>query len=89
MARPRIAIFDFTGCEGCELQIINCEDELLKIVGAVEIVNFREAQDRRDEEYDVALIDGGISTDRDMRRIKAIREKAALLVAIGTCAALG
>jgi sulfhydrogenase subunit delta len=89
MAKPRVGIFDFTGCEGCQLQILNCEDELLGILDLIEIVNFREAMDGKSDEYDIALIDGGITTPSDVERIKGIREKAGLLVTIGSCSSTG
>jgi coenzyme F420-reducing hydrogenase gamma subunit len=89
MAKPKVGIFDFTGCEGCELQIVNCEDELLDILGKIEIVNFREAMSKGRDDYEIALIDGGISTSRDVERIKSIREKAKLLITIGSCSSTG
>ena len=89
MSKPKVAVFDFTGCEGCELQILNCEDTLLDILGQIEIVNFREASSRKDEDYDIALIDGGISTPADIERIKKIREKAKVLITIGSCSSTG
>ena len=89
MAKPRVAIFDFTGCEGCELQILNCEDELLDILGLIEIVNFREAMTEASDDYDIALIDGGITTPSDVERIKAIRERAKILITIGSCSSTG
>ena len=89
MAKPKVAVFDFTGCEGCQLQILNCEEELLDILGQIEIVNFREAMTEASDDYDIALIDGGISTLRDIERIKPIREKAKLLITIGSCSSTG
>ena len=89
MAKPRVGIFDFTGCEGCQLQILNCEEELLDILGLIEIVNFREAMDEKSDDYDIALIDGGISTPADVKRIKAIRERAGTLITIGSCSSTG
>jgi coenzyme F420-reducing hydrogenase gamma subunit len=89
MAKPKVGIFDFTGCEGCELQIVNCEDELLDILGKIEIVNFREAMSHGRDDYEIALIDGGISTSSDVERIKSIREKAKLLITIGSCSSTG
>ncbi|MFH1421477.1 MAG: NADH:ubiquinone oxidoreductase, partial [Planctomycetota bacterium] len=89
MAKPKVAIFDFTGCEGCELQILNCEDEFLDILGKIEIVNFREAMSNGKDNYDIALIDGGITTPADVERIKVIRDKAKLLITIGSCSSTG
>jgi len=87
--KPRLAFFDFTGCEGCQLEAINFEHELLDILNAAEIVNFREAMTERSDDYDIAFIDGAISTTSDIERIKKIRDKAKILVAIGACATIG
>ena len=87
--KPRVGVFDFTGCEGCQLQILNCEDQLLDILGKIDIVNFREAIDQRSDDYDIALIDGGISNPTDIERIKNIRSTAKLLVTIGSCSSTG
>jgi coenzyme F420-reducing hydrogenase gamma subunit len=89
MAKPKVGVFDFTGCEGCQLQILNCEDVLLDVLGKIEIVNFREAIDEKGADYDIALIDGGITTPADIERIKRIREKAGLLITIGSCSSTG
>lgn len=89
MSKPKIAVFDFTGCEGCELQILNCEGEIPLLLDKVEIVNFREATSRKDDNYDIALIDGGITTPADVERIKGIREKAKILITIGSCSSTG
>ena len=56
--RPKVAFFSFTCCEGCQLQVLNCEDEMLDLLGAVNIVNFREAIDDRGQDYDIAIIEG-------------------------------
>jgi len=88
--KPKIAVFDFTGCEGCELAILECENELLAILGAVEVVEWREAATTpRAEEIDIAFIDGGITTNADIERIKDIRARAKMLIAIGSCACTG
>ena len=87
--KPKIAFFDFTGCEGCQLEAINFEQELLDILNAADIVNFREAMTEKSDDYDIAFIDGGITTERDVARIKEIRERAKILVAIGACATIG
>ena len=90
MARkPRIAFFDFTCCEGCQLQVLNCEDELLDILGAVDIVQFREAVDDRYDDYDIAFIEGAFSRESDRPRLEDIRRKAKIVVTIGACACTG
>ena len=87
--RPRIAVFDFTGCEGCELQLTNKEETLGAFLDAVEVVEFREASSAKGDDYDVALIDGAISRPDEIERIKEIRDRAKLLVAMGACACFG
>ena len=87
--KPKVAFFDFTSCEGCQLQKLNCEDELLDILSAVEVVNFREATSVRRDDYDIAFVEGSISSPACVERIKKIRENAKVLVAIGACATTG
>lgn len=87
--RPRVAVFDFTGCEGCQLQLANKEETLADFLGAVRIVNFREISSVHGEEYDVALIEGAISRADEVERLLAIRAKARVLVALGCCACHG
>ena len=84
--KPRVAVFSFTSCEGCGLAVLECEDELLDILGAVEIVTWREVMTERTTGYDIALVEGSISTHDDVKRIKEIRDNAAMLVALGACA---
>ena len=86
---PKIAVFDFTGCEGCELQLTNKEETLGAFLDAVEVVNFREASSYKGEDYEVALIDGAISRPDEIERIKVIRKQAKTLVALGSCASFG
>ncbi|OGQ86939.1 MAG: NADH:ubiquinone oxidoreductase [Deltaproteobacteria bacterium RIFOXYA12_FULL_58_15] len=88
-ARPKVAVFDFTGCEGCELQLANKEESLAAFLGSIEIVNFREVTSTRRDDYDVAIIDGCISRDDEVERIKEIRSRAKILVAMGSCASFG
>lgn len=88
-ARPRIAIFSLTSCEGCSLTILELEDQLLSILGAVEIVNFREGMTERSWDIDIGFVDGAVSTPEDEREILHLRECCGTLVAIGACACLG
>lgn len=87
--RPKIGVFDFTGCEGCELQLVNKEETLGAFLGAVDVVNFREASSEKGDDFEVALIEGSISRPDEIERLKAIREQAGLLVAMGSCACFG
>ena len=87
--RPRIAVFDFTGCEGCELQLTNKEETLGAFLGAVEVVSFREASSAHSNDYEVALVDGAVSRPDEIERLKTIREQADVLVAMGSFACFG
>ncbi len=88
-ARPRIAFFDFTSCEGCQLQVINLEEELLPLVGRVDIVQFREAMSEKSDEYDIAFVEGSVTRASEIPRLEGIRSRAKVLVALGACAHLG
>lgn len=88
--RPRLAVYKFSSCDGCQLSLLNLEDELLKLVGAVEVAFFLEA--RRQElppPYDIGLVEGSISTPDEEQRIHRIRQDCKFLVAIGACATSG
>jgi len=87
--KPRIALFDFASCEGCQLQVVNLEEELLDLIGQVEVVAWREASSDRSADYDIALVEGSIVRQSDEARLKEIRQRAKVLVALGACAATG
>jgi coenzyme F420-reducing hydrogenase gamma subunit len=87
--RPRIAVFDFTGCEGCELQLTNKEDTLDAFLSALDIVSFREVSSVSGDDYEIALIDGAVSRSDEVERLERIRARAKILVALGTCACFG
>ena len=87
--KVRVGVFDFTGCEGCELQLANKEGSLLDFLSLLEVVNFREVSSDEGQDYDVAMVEGNISRADEVERIKNIRAKAKVLVAIGSCACFG
>jgi sulfhydrogenase subunit delta len=87
--RPKIAVFDFTCCEGCELQLTNKEETLVDFLKCVEVINFREVSSVKGEDYDIAFIEGCISREDEVERLKKIRERAKVLVAFGSCACFG
>jgi coenzyme F420-reducing hydrogenase gamma subunit len=90
MAKPRIGIYKFSGCSGCQLQFLNMENELLDLAGAVEIVHFIEAKRHNSPEpVDVGFVEGSISTSEEVERIKQVRERCTALVAMGACATSG
>ncbi|RPJ46017.1 MAG: NADH:ubiquinone oxidoreductase [Candidatus Latescibacterota bacterium] len=86
MSKPKIGVFSFASCEGCQLQILSIENELLDLLGRVEIVNFREAIDDKRNDYDIAFVEGSIVTETDAEEVREIRSHAGLLVTIGACA---
>lgn len=87
--KPKIAFFDFTSCEGCQLTVVDSLQTHLDLLDAVEIVQFREAMSERGEDYAVAFVEGSITRESDEVRLKKIREQAAILVALGACAHIG
>ncbi len=88
--KPKVGIYGFTGCAGDQLMIINCEDELLTLFDVCEISSFLMAKsDSTEEELDVAFVEGSITTDEQKKHLLEIRERAKILVAIGTCACFG
>ncbi len=89
MSKPKVAFFDFTSCEGCQLNKLNLENDLLAVLELIDIVEFREAMDDKADEYDIAFIEGSISTPSCIERIHKIRRKAKVLVALGACAVQG
>lgn len=89
MRKPRVAIFDFACCEGCQLQIVNLEEEILDLLGAIQPVEWREASSDHSDDYDVAIVEGSITRPQDEDRLKEIRRRAKVLVALGACATTG
>lgn len=89
MGKPKIAFFDFAGCEGDQLQVANLEEKLLDILEHVELVSFREVMTGESDDYDIAFVEGSITRPEDEERLRGIRDKAKLLVALGACAHIG
>ncbi len=88
--KPKIAVWKFASCDGCQLSLLDCEDELLAVAGAVEIANFPEASRAViGGPYDVSLVEGSITTPHDEERIHAIRRTSKTLITIGACATSG
>ncbi|MCC6777725.1 MAG: oxidoreductase [Hyphomicrobiales bacterium] len=88
--KPRIAVWKFASCDGCQLSLLDCEDELLAIVGAVDIAYFLEAtRAQMTGPYDLSLVEGSITTAHDAERIHQIRRRSRRLVTIGACATAG
>jgi coenzyme F420-reducing hydrogenase gamma subunit len=90
MTRPTLAVWKFASCDGCQLTLLNCEDELLQIAGSVEIASFPEASRAVVAgPYDLSLVEGSITTPADAERIRQVREASRYLVTIGACATSG
>jgi len=90
MSHPRLAVWKFASCDGCQLSLLDCEEELLAIAGAIEIAYFPEAtRTVVDGPYDVSLVEGSITTAHDAQRIRMVREASGTLVTIGACATAG
>ena len=88
--KPRLAVWKFASCDGCQLTLLDCEDELLDVAGAVEIGYFLEASSATaDGPYDLSIVEGSITTPADIERIREIRASSKRLVTIGACATSG
>jgi coenzyme F420-reducing hydrogenase gamma subunit len=90
MARPKLAVWKFSSCDGCQLTLLDCEDELLDIAGALDIAQFLEATSAvTDGPYDISLVEGSITTPHDAERIREVRAQSKTLISIGACATAG
>ena len=90
VTKPKLAVWKLASCDGCQLTLLDCEDELLALAGAVEIAHFTEASSAEVEgPYDVSLVEGSVTTERDARRIVEIRAASRILVCLGACATAG
>jgi len=87
--KPKIAFFDFSSCEGCQLTVVDSLQTHPELLDVVEIVQFREAMSERGEDYQIAFIEGSCTRLEDEARLKSIRKQASLVVALGACAHLG
>jgi len=88
--KPKLAVFKFASCDGCQLSLLDAEDHLLAVADAVEIAYFLEARTQAIEgPYDIGLVEGSITTSHDAERIHQIREQCKFLVTIGACATSG
>jgi coenzyme F420-reducing hydrogenase gamma subunit len=90
MSRPTLAVWKFASCDGCQLTILDCEDELLAIADALDIRMFLEAgPSEMLDHYDISLVEGSITTAHDAERITDVRDRSGLLVTLGACATAG
>ena len=87
--KPKIALFDFTSCEGCQLTVVDSLQTHPELLEVVEIVQFREAMTEKGQDYQVAFIEGSCTRESDEERLRQIRQQASVVVALGACAHLG
>lgn len=88
--KPKLGVWKFSSCDGCQLSLLDCEDELLALAGALEIAYFLEASSATVKgPYDISLVEGSITTPHDAHRIHEIRRASKTLVSIGACATTG
>jgi sulfhydrogenase subunit delta len=88
--KPRLGVWKFASCDGCQLSLLDCEDELLAVAGAVDIAYFPEAtRGAISGSYDLSLVEGSVTTPHDAERIRQVRERSRRLVTIGACATAG
>ena len=88
--RPRLAVWKFASCDGCQLSLLDCEDGLLAVADALEIAYFPEARRGTDRgRYDLSLVEGSITTPGDAQRIREVRRRSRTLITIGACATAG
>jgi coenzyme F420-reducing hydrogenase gamma subunit len=90
VTKPTLAVWKFASCDGCQLSLLDCEDELLRLAGEIEIAYFLEARSATIEgPYDLSLVEGSVTTAHDAERIRRVREVSRRLVTIGACATAG
>ena len=89
-AKKSLAVWKFASCDGCQLSLLDCEDELLAVADAIDIAYFPEASSRMEKgPYDLSLVEGSITTPHDAARIRKVRRQSKFLVTIGACATAG
>lgn len=90
MRRPTLAVWKLTSCDGCQLAILDCEEQLLNLAGRLQIAHFPEMSSAEVAgPYDISIVEGSVSTPADARRVGEIREASRILVTVGACATAG
>jgi coenzyme F420-reducing hydrogenase gamma subunit len=88
-SKPRVAFFDFACCEGCQLTVLELNEDLLDMVELVELATWREVMSGSADDYDIAFCEGSISLHQDVERLERIRKTADIVVSLGACASIG
>ncbi len=90
MKKPKVGIFDFACCEGCQLQIANMGEDVLAVLGSIDVMEWREVMSEKwGKNLDIAIIEGSITNHHAVERIRQIRKKSKILIAYGSCATIG
>lgn len=89
MSKIKIAILDLTGCEGCEFQLLNLDEKLWQFFQDFDIVNWRLLGERKDRDFDIAFVEGAVTTKEHIKMLKEVRETSKIVVALGACAISG
>lgn len=90
MAKPTVAVYKFSSCDGCQLAFLNAGEALLELTQQVDIVHFAEAGPlQEDTQADIAFVEGSINTAHDLERVQAVRANSRFLITIGACATAG
>ncbi len=88
--KPKVAVFKFASCDGCQLSLLDAEDELLTVAGAIDLAFFPEASRRMLKgPYDIGIVEGSITTPHDVEKIREVRKLCNVLITIGACATAG
>lgn len=88
--RPTVAVWKLASCDGCQLSLLDCEDELLAVASLVDLASFPEASSRRFRgPFDISLLEGSVTTEHDKERLKQIRAQSRVLITLGACATAG
>lgn len=89
-ARPKVAVWKFASCDGCQLTLLDCEDELVAVAGAIDLAFFLEASSELvPGPYDISIVEGSVTTPSDAERIQEVRAQSRVLMSIGACASAG
>lgn len=90
MKKPRVVFFDFACCEGCQLQVANMGEAVLDVLGLIDVVEWREVMSEKwSKKFDVAIVEGSITDPHAVERIKRIRDRSKIVLALGSCATIG
>lgn len=90
MKKPKVGIFDFACCEGCQLQLANMGEDVLSVLGSLNVMEWREVMSEQwGRKLDIAIVEGSITDPHAVKRIKQIRKRTKVLIAYGSCATIG